>query len=217
MRVPFKFAAALAATLACISLVQADAAPEKIGKGPGERYAFASFCDAKSRKLYVFGGERNIYKGDDFGSFEFPADMLAAKCDTAKPAFAKVETKGDKPALRAYTDFAYCAKTRKAYLFGGFVYDGKDTVFSNDFWVFSAEKEAWEKLHDAGAEGAPPIRDAHAICTDDEGETVWLFGGLAGFEPFTVRNDLWNGRTPERCYDAVEWLYGWHPARCLCD
>ena len=32
-----------------------------------------------------------------------------------------------------------------------------------------------------------------------------------------VRNDLWNGRTPERCYDAVEWLYGWHPARCLCD
>ena len=30
-----------------------------------------------------------------------------------------------------------------------------------------------------------------------------------------VRNDLWRGRTPERYYDSVEWLYGWHPQRCL--
>jgi salicylate hydroxylase len=30
-----------------------------------------------------------------------------------------------------------------------------------------------------------------------------------------VRNDLWRGRAPERYYDAVEWLYGWHPQRCL--
>ena len=30
-----------------------------------------------------------------------------------------------------------------------------------------------------------------------------------------VRNDLWKGRTPERYYDAVEWLYGWHSRRCL--
>ena len=25
-----------------------------------------------------------------------------------------------------------------------------------------------------------------------------------------VRNDLWKGRTPERFYDAMEWLYGWN-------
>jgi salicylate hydroxylase len=30
-----------------------------------------------------------------------------------------------------------------------------------------------------------------------------------------VRNELWQGRTPERFYDAVEWLYGWTPDRCL--
>ena len=24
-----------------------------------------------------------------------------------------------------------------------------------------------------------------------------------------VRNDLWKGRSPERFYDAMEWLYGW--------
>jgi salicylate hydroxylase len=30
-----------------------------------------------------------------------------------------------------------------------------------------------------------------------------------------VRNDLWKGRTPERFYDAVEWLYGWNVNNCL--
>ena len=30
-----------------------------------------------------------------------------------------------------------------------------------------------------------------------------------------VRNDLWKGRTPERFYDAMEWLYGWNADNCL--
>ncbi len=32
-----------------------------------------------------------------------------------------------------------------------------------------------------------------------------------------VRNSLWKGRSPERFYDAMEWLYAWSPARCLDD
>jgi salicylate hydroxylase len=30
-----------------------------------------------------------------------------------------------------------------------------------------------------------------------------------------VRNSLWQGRSPERFYDAMEWLYGWNVANCL--
>jgi len=30
-----------------------------------------------------------------------------------------------------------------------------------------------------------------------------------------VRNQLWKGRSPERFYDAVEWLYGWRVENCL--
>jgi 3-hydroxybenzoate 6-monooxygenase len=30
-----------------------------------------------------------------------------------------------------------------------------------------------------------------------------------------VRNSLWVGRTPERFYDALEWLYGWTADTCL--
>ena len=30
-----------------------------------------------------------------------------------------------------------------------------------------------------------------------------------------VRNDLWRDRSPERFYDAMEWLYGWRVDTCL--
>ncbi|MDW8336050.1 MAG: 3-hydroxybenzoate 6-monooxygenase [Tepidimonas sp.] len=30
-----------------------------------------------------------------------------------------------------------------------------------------------------------------------------------------VRNQLWQGRSPQRFYDALEWLYGWTVERCL--
>jgi 2-polyprenyl-6-methoxyphenol hydroxylase-like FAD-dependent oxidoreductase len=32
-----------------------------------------------------------------------------------------------------------------------------------------------------------------------------------------VRNELWKGRSPERFYDALDWLYGWNVAACLAD
>lgn len=32
-----------------------------------------------------------------------------------------------------------------------------------------------------------------------------------------VRNDLWRGRTPERFYDAVEWLFAWRRETCLAE
>ena len=30
-----------------------------------------------------------------------------------------------------------------------------------------------------------------------------------------IRNSLWKGRTQERFYDAIEWLYGWNVGNCL--
>jgi salicylate hydroxylase len=32
-----------------------------------------------------------------------------------------------------------------------------------------------------------------------------------------VRNDLWRDRSPERFYDAMEWLYGWRAESCLAE
>jgi 3-hydroxybenzoate 6-monooxygenase len=30
-----------------------------------------------------------------------------------------------------------------------------------------------------------------------------------------VRNEMWRGRSPQRSYDALEWLYGWKVENCL--
>jgi salicylate hydroxylase len=30
-----------------------------------------------------------------------------------------------------------------------------------------------------------------------------------------VRNQLWEGRSPDRFYDALEWLYSWTVYNCL--
>ena len=32
-----------------------------------------------------------------------------------------------------------------------------------------------------------------------------------------ARTDLWKDRSPERFYDAMEWLYGWNADNCLAD
>jgi 3-hydroxybenzoate 6-monooxygenase len=32
-----------------------------------------------------------------------------------------------------------------------------------------------------------------------------------------VRNELWHGRSPQRFYDAMEWLYGWRVENCLAE
>jgi 3-hydroxybenzoate 6-monooxygenase len=32
-----------------------------------------------------------------------------------------------------------------------------------------------------------------------------------------VRNDLWKGRTPDRYYDALEWIYAWNVHNCLAE
>ena len=32
-----------------------------------------------------------------------------------------------------------------------------------------------------------------------------------------VRNELWKGRSAERFYDAMEWLYGWNVGNCLAE
>ena len=32
---------------------------------------------------------------------------------------------------------------------------------------------------------------------------------------FQVRNQLWDGRTQEQFYDAMQWLYGWGLDNCM--
>jgi N-acetylneuraminic acid mutarotase len=150
--------------------------------GLGDRYAHAACLDAKSRKIYVFGGEKN-----GKGGFEFQGDMMVLDLGAKKPAWVKFSS-GSAPQKRAYTPFAINHKERKAYIFGGFLDGGRMT---NDLWCFSMKDGRWEKIHDANVKGAPPGRDAHGLTVDEDTGALYLFGGLKGISPMEAYCDLW--------------------------
>lgn len=54
-------------------------------------------------------------------------------------------------------------------------------------------------------------RTARIVLSSREMGRIYHAGGVERL----VRNDLWKGRTPERFYDAMEWLYGWNAGNCL--
>ena len=54
-------------------------------------------------------------------------------------------------------------------------------------------------------------RTARVVLMTREMGRIYHAGGVERL----VRNDLWQGRAPERFYDALEWLYGWSAERCL--
>ena len=74
---------------------------------------------------------------------------------------------------------------------------------------------------DAGGDDWPAIfrryelarvaRTARVVLMTREMGRLYHAGGVERL----VRNQLWKGRSPERFYDALEWLYGWTAQRCL--
>jgi salicylate hydroxylase len=60
-------------------------------------------------------------------------------------------------------------------------------------------------------EQARITRTARVVLMTREMGRIYHAGGVERL----VRNDLWRDRTPQRYYDAVEWLYGWKVQNCL--
>ena len=60
-------------------------------------------------------------------------------------------------------------------------------------------------------EGKRIVRTARVVLSAREMGRLYHAKGVERL----VRNSLWQGRTPERFYDALEWLYGWTAAACL--
>jgi len=55
------------------------------------------------------------------------------------------------------------------------------------------------------------VRTARVVISSREMGRIYHAKGIERL----VRNSLWVGRTPERYYDALEWLYGWTVEKCL--
>ena len=68
----------------------------------------------------------------------------------------------------------------------------------------------WEKALDM-YQRARVARTARIVLSSREMGRLYHAKGVERL----VRNDLWRGRSPERFYDAMEWLYGWNVGNCL--
>ena len=55
------------------------------------------------------------------------------------------------------------------------------------------------------------VRTARVVYSSREMGRIYHAQGVERL----VRNTLWKDRSPERFYDALEWLYGWTAERCL--
>jgi 2-polyprenyl-6-methoxyphenol hydroxylase-like FAD-dependent oxidoreductase len=68
----------------------------------------------------------------------------------------------------------------------------------------------WEKALDM-YQRARVARTARIVLSSREMGRLYHAKGVERL----VRNDLWRGRSAERFYDAMEWLYGWNVGNCL--
>ena len=73
-----------------------------------------------------------------------------------------------------------------------------------------AERGDFEKAF-ARYEQARVTRTARVVLMTREMGRIYHAHGVERL----VRNDLWRGRTAERFYDSLEWLYGWRVERAL--
>ena len=74
------------------------------------------------------------------------------------------------------------------------------------------------RVHDNDWEKALPLyqksrvtRTARIVLSGREMGRLYHAAGVERL----VRNSLWKGRSQERFYDAIEWLYGWNVKNCL--
>lgn len=68
----------------------------------------------------------------------------------------------------------------------------------------------WDKALDM-YQRARVARTARIVLSSREMGRIYHAKGVERL----VRNDLWRGRSAERFYDAMEWLYGWNVGNCL--
>ena len=78
---------------------------------------------------------------------------------------------------------------------------GKASRSFEDIDLLDGPRRRWEEL----------ARTARIVLSSREMGRIYHAKGVERL----VRNDLWRGRSAERFYDAMEWLYGWNVKNCL--
>ncbi len=142
--------------------------------GPSARFGFASVYDAKTKAVYMFGGQKSEFYNDTW------------KFDTQTETWGEVQTQGDKPDIRYGHGVTLDTKNNRLVISHGFARDGRH----NDTWTLDLSTNQWTELTPSGDK--PLNRCLHDIAYATNTNAVYLFGGCSsGFGP-CPQGDLWS-------------------------
>ena len=96
---------------------------------------------------------------------------------------------------------------------GGEQYNVVVTFHSRQVEDWGVTEGSKEEVQSYFQDICPMARTARIVLSAREMGRIYHAKGVERL----VRNDLWKGRTPERFYDAMEWLYGWNVKNCLAE
>jgi hypothetical protein len=153
------------------------------GSVPSPRYGHTGLYDSNSDRMMIFGGATGTSTCvNDYHVLENANDKGGTL------TFLSVSPTGTKPAARVWQASAYDPTTNTLMIFGGF--NCKSTYF-NDVWVLSdasavSGTPSWTHLTPEGS--GPGVREASSAVYNSSTNTLTVYGGDAGGEPF---GDIW--------------------------
>lgn len=153
------------------------------GSRPGGRFGHTGLYDSASNRVMVFGGATGFPApcANDYYVLE------EADNQGATPNWVSIST-ATAPAARALQASAYDGSTNTIIIFGGF---NCASTYYNDVWILSNANDqggqpSWSQLAPTGT--PPTAREASSAIYDSTTNTLVVFGGDAGGEPF---GDIW--------------------------
>jgi hypothetical protein len=148
------------------------------GRGPGERCLLTAALHEPSRRMIVYGGQRNSFL-DDLWAFDLDV-----------PGWRDLTTP-DRPPGRLLAS-SFVDVDGKFVVFGGNTAAGR----VNETWAFDLSTREWSRRV---VPDPPPPREAAMAASADGGRSFFVFGGRGN----VLRNDLWELRlTPVSASDA---------------
>ena len=154
-------------------------------EAPSARLAHSLTYDPLRDVLVLFGGLRPARQPG--GQSGVSADLWEFHLREGRWRLARLPPGQPAPSARAWHAAAWDAKAQQVVIFGGAAPARSRFQRLNDLWAWDGR--AWTQ---ASATGAPPPRQAFAMCGNPETRSVFVFGGVD--QSRRELGDLWERR-----------------------
>ena len=154
---------------------------------PSQRSEIYGVADEGSNTIMIFGGNEGPVVDQRSKASYLDETWLF------EPGAGWSQLDGEGPAARARYGAAYDPTARRALIFGGRWREaggsGNYDLF-DDLWAFDFEQRTWEQLQ---SDDGPSPRTYPSLAWDDDGQALYLYGGMTNASPMTidVDSELW--------------------------